>query len=73
MNIHLSEEAARFIASQLDKSGCRSASEFIERLLREIRSAETSVEAEKNDWLRAQETAAAKLWDNDDDARYDAL
>ncbi|MGH7174277.1 MAG: hypothetical protein ACRELG_28760 [Gemmataceae bacterium] len=73
MDIHLSEEAARYIAAQLAGSGCRSPSEFVERLLRARRNAETSAEAEKNDWLRAQETAAAKLWDNDDDARYDAL
>ena len=73
MDIHLSDEAARYIDAQLPRSGCRSPSEFIERLLRQLHSAERSTEAERNDWLRAQETAAAKLWDNDDDARYDAL
>ncbi len=67
MDIHLSEEAARFIKSQLAVSGCRSPSEFVERLLRDLRA------AEKTAWLRAQESAAAEIWDNAGDARYDAL
>jgi hypothetical protein len=72
MDIHLSEEAARYIQAHLARSGCRSPSEFVERLLRELRRAETPA-AEKGAWLRAQEEAAAKVWDNDADARYDAL
>jgi Arc/MetJ-type ribon-helix-helix transcriptional regulator len=72
MDIHLSEEAARFIQAQLAGSGCRSPSEFVERLLRELRSGETPA-AEKTAWLRAQESAAAGIWDNAGDARYDAL
>ncbi|HEV2948297.1 MAG TPA: hypothetical protein VGX70_13045 [Gemmataceae bacterium] len=28
---------------------------------------------EKNFWLKAQETAFAKVWDNDEDAIYDSL
>jgi hypothetical protein len=73
MDIHLSEEAARYIDSQLVKSDCRSPSEFVERLLRELRRAETPAAAEKRLWLRAQETTAAKIWDNAADLRYDAL
>jgi hypothetical protein len=73
MDIHLSEEAARFIDAQLARSGCRSPSEFVEQMLRELRGAATLAAGEKNDWLRAQETAAAKIWDNDADARHDAL
>jgi Arc/MetJ-type ribon-helix-helix transcriptional regulator len=72
MDIHLSKEAERFIQAQLAGSGCRSPSEFIERLLRELRSGETPA-AEKTAWLRAQEIAAAGIWDNAPDARYDAL
>jgi hypothetical protein len=73
MDIHLSEETARYIDSQLVKSGCRSPSEFVELLLRDLRGVETPATAEKNVWLRAQETTAAKIWDNAADARYDAL
>jgi hypothetical protein len=29
--------------------------------------------ADRDRWLRAQESAAARIWDNDADARYDAL
>ena len=29
--------------------------------------------AEKDAWLKAQEPAFAKVWDNDEDAAYDAL
>ncbi len=72
MDIHLSEEAARLIQAQLAGSGCRSPSEFVERLLRELRSGETPA-AEKSAWLRAQESTAAGIWDNAADARYDAL
>lgn len=72
MDIHLSEEAARFIQAQLASSGCRSPSEFVERLLRELRSGETPA-AEKTAWQRAQEVTAAGIWDNAADARYDAL
>jgi Arc/MetJ-type ribon-helix-helix transcriptional regulator len=69
MDVHLSEEAARYIRAHLAESGCRSPSEFIERLLRELPSATTDRQA----WLLAQDTAAAKIWENDADARYDAL
>jgi hypothetical protein len=72
MDIHLSEEAARFIQAQLAGSGCRSPSEFVERLLRELRTGETPA-AEKAAWLRAQERVAAEVWDNAADAHYDAL
>jgi hypothetical protein len=72
MDIHLSEEAARYIEAHLASNGCRSPSEFIERLLSELRHAEAAA-AEKHTWLQAQESAAAKIWDNDADARYDAL
>jgi Arc/MetJ-type ribon-helix-helix transcriptional regulator len=72
MDIHLSEEAARFIQARLAGSGCRSPSEFVERLLRELRTGETPA-AEQAAWLRAQESAAARIWDNAADARYDAL
>lgn len=29
--------------------------------------------AERHDWLKAQEPAFAKAWENDDDAIYDTL
>jgi hypothetical protein len=72
MDIHLSEEAARIIHTQLAGSGCHTPSEFVERLLRELRFGETPT-AEKTAWLRAQEISAGGIWDNADDARYDAL
>lgn len=73
MDIHLSEEAARYIEAQLNRSGCSSPSEFIEHLLRELRCREAPALAEKQAWLRAQEEVAARIWDNEADARYDAL
>jgi Arc/MetJ-type ribon-helix-helix transcriptional regulator len=73
MDIHLSEEAERYIEAHLAGAGCRSPSEFVEQLLRLLRVAEASAPAEKHAWHKAQEAAAAKLWDNDADARYDAL
>ena len=73
MDIHLSEETARYIADQLAKSGCRSPSEFVERVLRELRRAEARPADERDAWLRAQEAVAVKVWDNEADARYDAL
>jgi Arc/MetJ-type ribon-helix-helix transcriptional regulator len=73
MEIHLSEEAARYIEAQLGRSGCSSPSEFIEYLLRELSRREVTDSAEKHAWLRAQEEAAARIWDNEADARYDAL
>ena len=73
MDIHLSEESARYIDAQLARSGCHSPSEFIEELLRELRLAATPAHAENQGWLSAQESAAVKIWDNDADARYDDL
>jgi hypothetical protein len=73
MDIHLSEEAGQFIEAQLAGSGCRSPSEFVERLVRVLRLKGSPAATESRDWLRAQEMAAAKLWDNDADARYDTL
>jgi hypothetical protein len=73
MNLHLSEEAARIIEAQLARTGFRTPSEFVENLLHALGRAETSAAAEKHSWQMAQENAAAKLWDNDADARYDAL
>jgi hypothetical protein len=73
MDIHLSEEAARYIEAQLDRSGCSSPSEFIEHLLRELRHHEAAAFTEKQAWHQAQEAVAAKIWDNETDARYDAL
>jgi hypothetical protein len=70
MDIHLSEETARYIQGQLAGSGCSSPSEFVERLLRKLRQTDA---AEYDPWLCAQEGAAAKIRDNDADARYDAL
>jgi hypothetical protein len=70
MDIHLSDEAGRYIEDQLSKVGCRSPSEFVERLVRALRLGGA---AESRAWLRAQEGAATKLWDNDTDAGYDAL
>jgi hypothetical protein len=73
MDIHLSEEASRYIEAQLTRYGCSSPSEFIEHLLRELRHYEAAVPDEKHAWLSAQETVAAQIWDNKSDARYDAL
>src|SRR5262249_4534287 len=74
MDIQLSEEAARYIEDHLIQVGCGSPREFMERILRGLRRAEeVAIPAEKWAWLQAQETAAAKLWNNDADARYDAL
>jgi Arc/MetJ-type ribon-helix-helix transcriptional regulator len=73
MDIHLSEEAARYIEAQLARGDYRSPSEFVELLLRRLRLAEGTHQAERHAWLQAQETAAAKIWDHDADARYDAL
>lgn len=72
MDIHLSEEAGRYIESQLAKTGCHSPSEFVEQLVRMLRLS-GSPAVESRDWLHAQASAAATLWDNDSDARYDAL
>lgn len=72
MDIHLSEEAGRFIKAQLAKTGCRSPSEFVERLVGMLRQSR-SPSVESRAWQYAQESAAAELWDNDADARYDAL
>jgi hypothetical protein len=73
MDIHLSEESGRFIEAQLAGSGCRSPSEFVERLVRALLLRGSAVAMESRDWLWAQEMVAAKLWDNDADARYDTL
>ncbi len=72
MDIHLSEEAGRYIEAQLGTTGCRSPSEFVERLVGMLRQS-GSPAVENRGWLRAQETATAALWDNDADARYDSL
>lgn len=73
MNIHLSEEAVRYIEAHLARGHYRSASEFLEQVLRDLRRAEALYDGETERWLQAQETTAAKVWDNSDDARYDAL
>jgi hypothetical protein len=72
MDIHLSEEAGQYIEAQLARAGCRSPSEFVERLVRVFRLSDSPA-AESRDWLLAQDSVAAKLWDNDTDAGYDAL
>jgi hypothetical protein len=73
MDIHLSDESARYVEDQLGRSGCRSPSEFIEQLLRALRRHEATAAAETHAWLHAQEEVAARIWDNEADARYDAL
>jgi hypothetical protein len=73
MDIHLSDEASRYIQRQLAGSGCSSPSEFVEQLLRKLRQSGRPALGEKAAWIGAQESVAAKIWDNDADARYDAL
>jgi hypothetical protein len=73
MDLHLSEESARYLETQPDRAVCRTPSEFVERLLRPPRQTEATAPPENHAWLLARETAAAKLWDNDADAHYDPL
>jgi Arc/MetJ-type ribon-helix-helix transcriptional regulator len=73
MDIHLSNEAARYIEAQLANGGYRSPSDFVEQLVLDLRVAGATFRAERQAWLQAQEPTAAKVWDNPDDARYDAL
>ena len=43
------------------------------RLVRVLSGNEALSDAENYSWLLAQDIAAAKVWDNDSDARYDEL
>lgn len=73
MEIRLSEESIRYIESQLSQGGYGSVSEFLEQLLTTLRRREKASAFERHDWMRLQEDAAAAIWDNEADARYDAL
>ena len=73
MDIHLSDETARYREARLRRDGYRYPSEFLEDLLRTQRLRETGKDNSRQAWLRAQEQVATGIWDNDADARYDAL
>lgn len=73
MEIRLSEESIRYIESQISERGYGSVSEFLEQLLTTLRRREKASPTERRDWMRLQEEAAAAIWDNEADARYDAL
>ncbi len=73
MDIHLSDDAARYLETRLRRDGYRSPSEFVEDLLRSQRLREAAQDNSQQTWLRAQEDVATAIWDNDADARYDAL
>jgi Arc/MetJ-type ribon-helix-helix transcriptional regulator len=73
MDIHLSKETAHYLETLLSRDGYRSPSEYVEHLLREQRRRDEAEFAERQARLKAQEPAAAKVWDNDADALYDDL
>ncbi len=73
MEIHFSDETARYLETRLRRDGYRSPSEFLEDLLRRQLLREGGHDNSQQAWLRAQEQVATAIWDNDADARYDAL
>jgi hypothetical protein len=73
MDIHFSDETTRYLETRLRRDGYRSPSEFLEDLLRTQRLREAGQDNNQQAWLRAQEHVATAIWDNDADARYDAL
>ncbi|HWY88718.1 MAG TPA: hypothetical protein VNX28_18545 [Gemmataceae bacterium] len=73
MDIHFSDETARYLETRLRRDGYRSLSEFLEDLLRQQRLREAGQDGSRQAWLRAQDHVATAIWDNDADARYDAL
>jgi hypothetical protein len=73
MDIHFSDTIARYLETRGRRDGYRSPSEFLEDLLRRQRFREAGQDNGQQAWLRAQELIATAIWDNDADARYDAL
>jgi hypothetical protein len=73
MQIHLTDETACYLEARLRRDGYRSASDFLEDLLRQQRLREAGHDTSRQPWQRAQEQVAATVWDNDADARYDAV
>jgi Arc/MetJ-type ribon-helix-helix transcriptional regulator len=73
MQIHLTDETARYLEARLRRDGYRSASDFLEDLLRQQRLREAGHDMSRRPLHRAQEQVAAAIWENDADARYDAL
>jgi hypothetical protein len=73
MDIQFTDETVRYLEARLRRDGYRSPSDFLEDLLRQQRLREAGQDMNRQPWLRAQEQVATAIWDNDADARYDAL
>lgn len=68
-DIRLGPDERRLLAKLADESGKAWADILREALERYARLPEPSMQA----WMKAQEDVLSKVWDNDEDAVYDAL